>query len=135
MRIFMPQEPWWYSENTADENKDLVLNTARIALRQKYALLRLYYTRMIEIHLNGGYLVGPMMFEFPSDDIAFKELEQSIMISGAVLVSFALRPNQYHIDQYLPNADWYELKTGKKVASFNSNSNTGTRIILKASFE
>jgi len=135
IRTFLPQEPWWFFENEKEDDKSIVITAARNAIRQKYSLLRLYYTRMIQVHLNGGYVVGPMFFEFPEDDTAFKEMEESIMIGGSILVSLALKPKQYSIDQYFPNADWYELKTGKRVATYNEKSNAGTRKILEASFK
>ncbi len=134
IRTVLPQEPWWYLEDDED-HPNLVINTARMSLRQKYSLLRLYYTRMIQVHMAGGYVVGPSYFEFPTDDTAFSELEQSIMVAKSVLVSLALYPGQKTIDQYLPNADWYELRTGKREATYSASATSGTRVSLEASFD
>eukprot|EP00826_Nyctotherus_ovalis_P046921 TRINITY_DN5341_c0_g2_i2.p1 TRINITY_DN5341_c0_g2~~TRINITY_DN5341_c0_g2_i2.p1 ORF type:complete len:897 (+),score=249.47 TRINITY_DN5341_c0_g2_i2:103-2793(+) len=134
MRTFLPQEPWWFYENEREEERELVVNAAKSAIRQKYSLLRLYYTKMIEVHLKGGYVVGPMFFEYPEDDEAFSGMEESVMVGGAVLVSLALRPKQYWINQYFPNADWYELKTGKRVRAYDTKRSKGDKIMLEASF-
>jgi len=137
-------EPWFYDENPEHDpingkGKNIkieVTKAARNAIRQKYSILRLYYTQMILTHFSGGYVVGPLFFEFPNDDTAFKEIENSILVGKSVLVSFALYPGQKTINQYFPNNDWYELTTGKHVIKYNPKTpNTGTFIKLQASFE
>jgi len=143
IRSVLPQEPWWFYENSEHDPHNMdgkmkisVIDTAKNTLRQKYSLLRLYYTNMISAHLKGGYVVGPIFFEFPKDDIAFKELENSLLIGKSVLVSFALHPGQKQINQYLPNQDFFELYTGKRVSKFDPKAGQkGTFIKLDAKFD
>lgn len=133
IRSIKNQEPWVYLEYEKQPN--LVLSTAKSSLKQKYALLRFFNTLMIESHLNGGVVVQPMYFEFPTDNSVFNQMEQSIMVGKAIVASLALSPNQKTIEQYFPNADWYELRSGKQIMQYNPNANAGKTFSLTASFD
>ena len=44
----------------------------RHTMRIKYSLINYYYTEMNLIHETGGAFYKPMFFEFPDDDMAYK---------------------------------------------------------------
>jgi len=44
----------------------------RHAMRVKYSLINYYYTEMNLIHETGGAFYKPMFFNFPDDDMAYK---------------------------------------------------------------
>lgn len=120
------QEPFAFSERTT--------TTARNALRQKYSILQYYYTRLFEVTLNGGTLVRPLFFEFPEDE-AYKRTNDMFLIGPSLLVVPALFPGQENVAAYCPNENWFDLRTGRQVYSYDSSHTHGKEITLPAGFD
>jgi len=89
---------------------DRVISASRNAIRQKYSLLRYYYSKMFDLSINGGTLFRPIFFEFPLDYLAQKYSDFSFMIGEAILVVPVLNSSTNTVTAYFPRANWYHLQ-------------------------
>jgi alpha-glucosidase (family GH31 glycosyl hydrolase) len=112
-----------------------VATASRNAIRQKYSILRYIYSLLIEANLKGGAVIEPMFFEFPEDDKTRDKNPYQFMIGSSVLVCPVLYEKNTLIYPYFPNANWYNIRTGIKVAEYIPNSINGTDAVLTGSYE
>mmetsp|Transcript_41978 Transcript_41978/g.48617 ORF Transcript_41978/g.48617 Transcript_41978/m.48617 type:complete len:1282 (-) Transcript_41978:599-4444(-) len=79
---------------------------AKNAINQRYGWLRYFYTRLFEIHkYGGGTLVRPLFFEFPDDEQAGGNYEDTFMVGSALKVTPVLTPeaeNKGNVQSYFP---------------------------------
>eukprot|EP00826_Nyctotherus_ovalis_P021366 TRINITY_DN1688_c0_g1_i11.p1 TRINITY_DN1688_c0_g1~~TRINITY_DN1688_c0_g1_i11.p1 ORF type:complete len:843 (+),score=232.08 TRINITY_DN1688_c0_g1_i11:71-2599(+) len=116
-------------------NWPLVAKAGRNALRQKYSILRYYYTKLFEVSLHGGTLVKPLFFDYPEDDKAYEYRNKVFMIGPAVLVVPVLEPGAMKVTTYLPNQNWFNLFTAEQIYYFDPKAKEGKEITLKAGFD
>ena len=95
----------------------------RNAMRQKYSILRYYYTTLFEISLSGGILIQPLFFEFPEDPEVYHQTEEKFLIGNKILASPTLYESQLEIQTYFPNSNWYDLRTFAQICSFSNSTN------------
>ncbi len=120
------QEPYlWEKVATASRN----------ALRQKYSLLRYYYTQMYEASLNGGSMMRPLFFEYPTDEKAYSKSEYTFMIGPALLIAPVLHPGLVLSYPYCPNENWYNAFSGAKLYEYVPDSKEGKQLTLDAGFD
>jgi len=105
------------------------------SIRQKYSILRYYYTKLFEISLNGGSLIKPLFFEFPNDTKAMFESEKTFLIGNSILVCPVLYPMTTQVIAYLPNANWYNLFEKNIVHHEVNYSNEGDFHRLKGDYK
>ena len=121
-----PQEPYVWEK---------VARASRNALRQKYSILRYYYTKLFEVSLNGGSLFKPLFFEYPNDQKAYSKSEFTFMIGPALLVAPVLFPGNIQTFPYCPNEDWFDAFSGAKLMEYDPTAEEGKQITLAAGFE
>jgi alpha-glucosidase/lysosomal alpha-glucosidase len=121
------QYPWDFGEE--------IMAGIRNAILQKYTILRYYYTKMFESSLYGGTVVRPMFFEFPFDDKALDKTPFMFMIGPALMVSPVCYEQNEKIWPYFPNANWYDLRTNAKIASYVPGSTYGVDLALDAKYD
>eukprot|EP01022_Parablepharisma_sp_SALTPOND_P019193 TRINITY_DN3245_c0_g1_i1.p1 TRINITY_DN3245_c0_g1~~TRINITY_DN3245_c0_g1_i1.p1 ORF type:complete len:924 (+),score=110.38 TRINITY_DN3245_c0_g1_i1:5756-8527(+) len=114
---------------------DRVATASRNAIRQKYSILRYYYTKLFEVSLNGGSLIRPLFFEFPNDGGAYEKTKFMFMIGPSILIPPVLHPGLMNTYPYCTNEDWYNLKDFTKVYSYNPTKQDGEQITLPAGFD
>lgn len=85
-----------------------VANAARIALEFRYKYLPYLYSLHYSAALNGGTVVRPLFFEFPSDFIAM-EVDHQFMWGSAIMVAPAVEQGVTSVHAYFPAATWYSL--------------------------
>jgi len=66
------QEPYVFNTTYFEGSPLSYTSIMRNAMRVKYSLINYYYTEMNLIHETGGAFYKPMFFEFPDDDMAYK---------------------------------------------------------------
>ena len=121
------QEPYVFGEKVAAASRN--------ALRQKYSILRYYYTKLFEVSLYGGSLIRPLFFEFPFDHGVYEKTKYMFMIGSAILFPPVMHEGLYNTYPYCPNEDWYNLRTFTKVFSYNPSKQDGDQITLPAGFD
>ena len=121
------QEPYVFGERVA--------TASRNAIRQKYSILRYYYTKLFEVSLYGGSLIRPLFFEFPNDKGAYEKTKYMFMIGPSILIPPVLHEGLMETFPYCPNEDWYNLKTFSKVFSYDATKQDGKQITLPAGFD
>lgn len=121
------QEPYVWGERVA--------KASRNAIRQKYSILRYYYTKLFEVSLNGGSLVKPLFFEFPLDAAAYEKTKYMFLIGPSLLVSPVLHEGSDKTWPYCPNEDWYHLYNRNQVFKYDPSRQQGNQIELSAGFD
>lgn len=114
---------------------DSVAKAGRNAIRQKYSILRYYYTKLFEVSLNGGTLVKPLFFDHPEDSKIYEYRNKAFMIGSALMVAPALEPNVTEVSTYLPNQNWFDLFSGNQILRYVPDAKEGKEVKLKADFE
>jgi alpha-glucosidase (family GH31 glycosyl hydrolase) len=107
------------------------------AFRQRYSILRYYYTNHFESCLNGGTVVRPLFFLFPEDDRAYDQTQYTFLIGNALLVSAELFPDttsHSNVIPYFPNANWYNLESGKILNKYIAGNKYGNSVTLNAPY-
>jgi len=120
------QEPYALGERVA--------MASRNAIRQKYSLLQYYYTKLFEISLDGGSMYSPVFFYYPHDAKVYEDRNNTFMVGDAILVAPALYKGITEVTPYVPNGNWFNLRTREQVLAYKPGHN-GTHITLPASFE
>ena len=111
---------------------DSVTKATRNAIRQKYSILRYYYTKLFEVSLNGGSLVRPLFFEYPEDENAYNTRNHVFMIGSSLLIVPVLYPKVLEVSPYCPNENWYDMFSGNKVMTYVPDSKIGKVIHVRA---
>jgi alpha-glucosidase (family GH31 glycosyl hydrolase) len=66
-----------------------------------------YYSHFWDIHDNGGSFFKPLFFEFPSDLIAYQEIEYNILLGDALKASIlTVEPTDTKFSYYFPEGIW-----------------------------
>ena len=105
------QYPWLFGDN--------VLEGTKKAIRQKYAILRYYYTLLFDVSLYGGTMMKPLFFEYPEDEKAYSKTPYELMVGRWLVVSPVLYPNNHATYPYLPNGNWWDFRTYENVLSYS----------------
>lgn len=121
------QEPYVFGERVA--------MASRNAIRQKYSILRYYFTKLFEVSLNGGSLVQPLFFEFPLDKTAYEKTKFMFLIGGSLLVAPVLYEGLDKTWPYCPNEHWYHLYNRNQVYKYDPTKQEGAQIELPAGFD
>ncbi len=108
---------------------------SRNAIRQRYSILHYFYTKLYETAMYGGSMFLPLFFEFPNDPQAYLERNDTFLVGASVMVAAALYENSTTVSPYLPNGNWFHLRTRKQLAKFSVGASLGTRITLPAGFD
>eukprot|EP01022_Parablepharisma_sp_SALTPOND_P011701 TRINITY_DN1495_c0_g1_i1.p1 TRINITY_DN1495_c0_g1~~TRINITY_DN1495_c0_g1_i1.p1 ORF type:complete len:1852 (+),score=191.50 TRINITY_DN1495_c0_g1_i1:15154-20709(+) len=97
-----------------------IKNYIKIALIERYSLIRFMYTKMFEAFAWGGSVVHPLFFEFPEDEEVYKReiIDRTFMWAKTLYVVPALIPHQTRTRAYLPNWRWYDLRTREMVVDY-----------------
>jgi alpha-glucosidase (family GH31 glycosyl hydrolase) len=85
----IPQEPYQFAHKVY-EGSLTFLDIMRMAIRNKYHLIKYYYTQMHAMSSdgdNGSLMFQPLFFEFPNDLEAMKNLELNVMIGKSLKLS------------------------------------------------
>jgi alpha-glucosidase (family GH31 glycosyl hydrolase) len=119
------QEPWTFHRDNLGVN---VLDTTRVALKTRYAVLKWFYSLFIATG-GSGSIFRPLMFEFPNEDILYREEfnEWQFLLGKGVLCTPKVEPGEPHVNAYFPIATWYELFSGEEVV--NKESTDRVKII------
>ena len=82
------------------------MDIMRSAIRNKYHLVRYYYTQMSLISQEGGAFYKPLFFEFPNDQEAYKNEIYNIMLGSTMKLSVQSNKNQNNTYFYFPQGTW-----------------------------
>eukprot|EP00826_Nyctotherus_ovalis_P045551 TRINITY_DN5053_c0_g1_i18.p1 TRINITY_DN5053_c0_g1~~TRINITY_DN5053_c0_g1_i18.p1 ORF type:complete len:797 (+),score=236.90 TRINITY_DN5053_c0_g1_i18:92-2482(+) len=113
---------------------DNVALAGRNAIRQKYSIIRYYYTKLFEVSLNGGMLIKPLFFEYPKDENAYAFRNKNFMIGSALLVVPVLEEKVHEVVAYLPNENWFNLFTGRAVLRHDPQATQGQNVSMFAGY-
>ena len=73
---------------------------------------------MYSSHRDGGSLLRPLFFEFPTDDEAFVNTDKTFMLGDSIKVSPVLEKGMKENDKYsvyFPKGLWIDLNDPTKV--------------------
>ncbi|MCX6136981.1 MAG: DUF4968 domain-containing protein [Ignavibacteriales bacterium] len=100
------QEPWSYGPEFE------AINRKSIELR--YRLLPYLYSQFEDASVTGVPIMRPLMLEYPSDTTTYA-LDSEFMIGGSLLVAPVVVEGATSRPVYLPEGDWYDFWTKKKI--------------------
>lgn len=81
----IPQEPYRFTDFY--ESATQYIDIMRMAIQNKYNLIRYYYTEMSYHSIEGGAFIKPLFYEFPEDPNSVFDQENNIMIGSALKLS------------------------------------------------
>jgi len=120
---------WGHHEPFVDDELAMI---STHAIKTRYTIFRYLYSLYFEVAVNGGTFFNPLFWEFPTDPQSYQHNEETFLLGKSLKISPVLElSNDTQFISYFPNADWYELQTGKKILTFNQRSNTGKTLTLK----
>lgn len=83
------------------------------AMEQRGPFTRYIYSQMFAANYTGGQLVYPLLYDFPEDDQALANIEQTFMLGDAIKVSPVLNAkngtNDTKFPAYFPKGVWRDL--------------------------
>ncbi|VDL71286.1 unnamed protein product [Nippostrongylus brasiliensis] len=85
-----------------------VAKAARIALTFRYTYLPYLYSLHYKVAVNGGTVVRPLFFEFPSD-FESMGIDHQFMWGSAIMVAPAVEPGVTSVHAFFPSDVWYSL--------------------------
>nr|XP_012150825.1 PREDICTED: lysosomal alpha-glucosidase-like isoform X2 [Megachile rotundata] len=89
---------------------DLVVNSAKRALRIRYWLLPYLYTLFFRAHKFGETVARPLFFEFPSDSNTY-DIDAQFLWGSSLMIVPVLEEGKKTVTAYLPRGPWYDLYT------------------------
>ncbi|XP_048581459.1 sucrase-isomaltase, intestinal [Nematostella vectensis] len=87
---------------------------ARDVLRTRYTLLPYLYTLFYQSRKTGATVVRSLLAEFTSDKNTWV-IDRQFMWGGGLLISPVLDQGKVDVKAYVPDARWYDFKTGEEV--------------------
>jgi alpha-glucosidase len=69
------------------------------------------------VSLEGGSIIRPLFFEFPTDDNAFNTIDNSFMSGDAIYVIPTLDDSKNSFKGYLPKGKWVDIYTNERKVS------------------
>jgi len=116
------QNPWDFGST--------LLETARLNIRFKYAIMKHYYAQFLK-QGGTGMIFKPVFFEFPSDlnlyDTQAGYMDSQVMIGEALMAAPALNQGQTTVDVYFPQDTWFDLITGELIRTNKQSAGVVTR--------
>jgi len=117
------QEPWTFTGlNTGGIS---VLETTKIALKTRYALLKWYYSLFIETG-GAGSVFRPLVFEFPDDQVLYNDgfVDWEFLLGKGVLCTPKVEPGEPFVTAHFPNATWFDLFKGRRFITQDATERT-----------
>lgn len=103
-----PQEPYVFGTKLAAISRNVLLN--------RYSLLPFYYTLFFRAHTQGGTVMRPLFFEFPSDKSGFiPYIDRQFLVGPSLMASPVLDQDATSVSAYFPSGIWYDYYTGKAI--------------------
>jgi len=108
------------------------LDIMRMAMRNKYRLIRYYYTQISKLHTDGGAFYKPLFFEFPDDINATWAQEHNIMLGSALKLSVqSTTLGQNMTDFYFPAGTWCDVFNRTRGTAGCQTFTTGQNVTLE----
>lgn len=80
------------------------------ALNQRLLYSRYIYSQLYKVYLEGGAVVRPLFFDYPTDDKCFEDLEHTYMLGDSIKVSPVLDAGvTLTYKSYFPKGKWVDL--------------------------
>lgn len=98
------REPWLFNEATTLLVRD--------AVRQRYALLPLWYTLFHTQEITGAPVIRPLWYEFPSEVETFA-IDHEFLVGDSILVCPVTDPGVSQVAVYFPGSNevWFDRDT------------------------
>lgn len=112
-----------------------VSKASRNAIRQKYSILLYYYTKLYEASLYGGGVINPLFYEFPEDNKAYLQRNDTFLIGKSILVIPVLYKDATTVNVYCPNENWYDLRSRTQRVVYDKEAKEGKTLTLPGDFE
>lgn len=113
-----------YKQDKLNDSKmfdSTIISGLREVVYTRYYLSLYIYSLFFEVSLHGGTVVKPMIFEFM--DLECLNYPYQIMLGSSILGIFSVTEKSDLVQAYMPQALWYNLKTGTKIKSKTSERN------------
>jgi len=81
------------------------------AIRFKYSLARAIYSCIFKASLYGETPIFPLFFEYPNDELLFRQAGNTFIYSNGILVTTPIRDEKEY-SVYFPNDDFFQIPTG-----------------------
>jgi hypothetical protein len=86
------------------------INMAKSSLMERLRYSRQLYTCLFEAQSAGETCFDPMLFHFPTDDMTFKDTEESFVFANALKISPVLESGATTVTSYFPAGSWVSMK-------------------------
>jgi alpha-glucosidase (family GH31 glycosyl hydrolase) len=99
----------------------------RDGIRRKYGILRYLYSEMMALSANGGQFFKPLFYNYPTDEMAYKDVNNNFLIGNSLKASMLTnKVGQNTTDFYFPEDLWCNIYTDKCVGSLGGEQGTVT---------
>lgn len=112
----------------------------RTAIRNRYTLIRYYYSQFWKINEEGGSFFKPLFFDFGDDPEAYKVIEKNMLLGDHLKASVETTnlTKSDGVDFYFPTGTWCQI-IPYMVSNFreciNNTMNNGTNVTLRSHME
>eukprot|EP01016_Furgasonia_blochmanni_P047459 TRINITY_DN6974_c0_g2_i3.p1 TRINITY_DN6974_c0_g2~~TRINITY_DN6974_c0_g2_i3.p1 ORF type:complete len:473 (+),score=130.81 TRINITY_DN6974_c0_g2_i3:36-1421(+) len=115
-----PQEPYALGED--------VLETSRIALKLRYALLKYFYALFIQTR-GVGTVFQPLFFVYPNDPQAYADeiIDRQVMLGDDMMAVPVVEAKTTIVKAYFPDGKWYKYPSGEVIQG--GKDRAATRVV------
>jgi alpha-glucosidase len=109
------QEPFVFNftlpKNVSDNQNITYTDVMRTAIRNRYTLIRYYYSQFWQINEEGGSFFKPLFFDFGDDPNAYKVIEKNMLLGDHLKASVETTnlTKQDKVDFYFPTGTWCQI--------------------------
>ena len=104
------QEPYMFNDVVNDMNRN--------SLKLRYSLLPYLYQLFVSSHRSGAPIWRALYMEWPTDSTTWA-IDRQFMLGPALLGIPVVEENATSVTGYVPNGDWFDLLTFKRVAYYS----------------
>ena len=116
---FKDQYPWSFNDSIGYNTISIIKNDINL----RYSLLRYMYSQLFLISLNEkGSFFKPLMFEFPEEEISFKDIESKVMLGEAFLICTFYDDNEDDKEFEIPKANFNNYPLGNNIINYDEEN-------------
>lgn len=142
LSVFLPMARSYYNETYYDAPSNKWLKTdpselyrftdpdiqlsMGLLFQQRLKFTRYIYSQMYQVFREGGPLVRPLFFDYPTDEETFKNVDNTFMLGDALKISPVLTNNDAQkFETYFPEGKWFDLNNIFNISEPQVLSSTG----------
>ena len=107
-------------DTTGAESQELyrwpqVAQISQFILRVRYSVLPLYYTLNYLASTNGGQIIRPLFFQFPTDTTTWK-IDSQFLVGNSLMVVPVITEGATSVTGYFPAGNWFDFYNDTQIS-------------------